>query len=102
MGYRQNAPEAICGAILLGGGCAIVVSGIAPLRRAAHKTLGVPAAWIPRTTTKEDRGTRFSRLRGYYRQMGFTRLGRTVYYALSTAFISPSAEVLLRPKAREE
>ncbi len=87
---------------MLGGGCGIVVSEIAPLRRAAHEGLGVPAAWTPKTTTKEDRADAVSSLRGYYRQMGFTRLGRTPYYALGTALTSPSAEELLRPQTREE
>jgi hypothetical protein len=33
---------------LSGGGCGLVVSHIAPLRRDAHRMLRVPKVWLPR------------------------------------------------------
>src|SRR4051794_2027510 len=37
---------------LLGGGCALVVADIAPLRPDAHDMLRVPQSWLPRHRTK--------------------------------------------------
>src|SRR5579871_4029080 len=40
---------------LLGGGCGLVVSHIAPLRPDAHSLLRVPKAWLPRNKTAKCR-----------------------------------------------
>ena len=77
---------------LLGGGCGLVVSEISPLRREAHKHLGVPEEWIPESTTP-------GALRRYFRQMGFECLGKTSFYAMPTALVTPTAEELLRASA---
>jgi hypothetical protein len=82
---------------LLGGGCGLVVSEIAPLRRDAHASLKVPASWIPRQATREA----VLRLRRYFRRLGFTRLERTPYYVLSMARRVPTLAELLRPQERE-
>jgi hypothetical protein len=86
---------------LLGGGCGLVVSEIAPLRRAAHASLKVPASWIPRQVTREGRRQAVLRLRRYFRRLGFTRLDRTPYYVLSLARRAPTLAELLRPEERE-
>lgn len=79
---------------LIGGGCGLAVSLIAPLRHDAHEMLGVPGSWLPEHTGKAERRAAVT-LRGYFRRMGFGRLGRTPYYALSMAQITPTAEELL-------
>ena len=80
---------------LLGGGCGLAVSLIAPLRPKAHKLLRVPADWLPRATTKEQRRESRIKLRQYFRRMGFRRLDRTPYYALSLHQITPDGKQLL-------
>lgn len=86
---------------LIRGGCGLVVSEIAPLRRAAHKQIGVPAEWIP-PVAKANRGDALVGLRSYFRRMGFERLGPSGHYATSTTQVTPSGEELLRPKESEE
>lgn len=80
---------------MLGGGCGLAVSLIAPLRPHAHKLLRVPADWLPRAEDKEQRLEARVKLRRYFRRMGFRRLDRTPYYALSLHQITPNAKELL-------
>ena len=80
---------------LIGGGCGLAVSLIAPLRADAHKILGVPESWLTKFETKEQRREATVKLRGYFRQMGFARLGRTPYYALPLNQVTPDAAELL-------
>jgi hypothetical protein len=82
---------------LLGGGCGLVVSHIAPLRLDAYDMLRVPKAWLPRHETAEGRKQAVRTLRRYFRQMGFERIGRTCYYGLSMARMTPTLADLLRP-----
>jgi hypothetical protein len=86
---------------LLGGGCGLAVSHIAPLSPGARDLLKVPASWLPRQETREARREAAVKLRRYFRQMGFERLGRTSFYALPTAQETPTLADLLRPSARE-
>ncbi len=79
---------------MIGGGCGLAVSLIGPLRRDAAKLLKVPKAWLPRNRGKEERRASAVRLRGYYRRMGFVRLGRTPYYALPNQVVPTAAELL--------
>ena len=81
---------------LLGGGCGLVVSHIAPLLHDAYDMLRVPKAWLPQEA-KESRQDAVVRLRRYYRQMGFERIGRSSYYGLSMAHKVPTLAELLRP-----
>jgi hypothetical protein len=81
---------------LVGGGCGLAVSLIAPLRHDAAKLLRVPARWIHRHTTKQARHDGLVRLRRYFRTMGFRRLGRSAYYALPLNQVTPGASELLR------
>ena len=80
---------------LLGGGCGLVVSQISPLRPEAHLMFDVPEPWIP-----EPAGT--GPLRRYFRRLGFERLGRSPFYAMPTALVTPTAEELLKPRASAE
>lgn len=82
---------------LLGGGCGLVVSHIAPLRPDAYRMLRVPKAWLPGQKTRESRKQAVLHLRRYFRQMGFERIGRTCYYGLSMARKVPTLADLLRP-----
>ena len=82
---------------LLGGGCGLVVSHIAPLRPDAYRLLRVPKSWLPRHKTAEARKQAVVKLRRYFRQMGFERIGRTCYYGLSMARKVPTLADLLRP-----
>jgi hypothetical protein len=80
---------------LVGGGCGLAVSLIAPLRHDAHRLLKVPASWLPRHTSKQERKAATIKLRRYFRLMGFRRLGRSAYYALPLNQVTPAAEELL-------
>jgi hypothetical protein len=80
---------------LVGGGCGLAVCNIAPLRRDAHAELKVPASWLPRHDAQQKP---VLKLRRYFKRMGFVRVGRTAYYALSLARVAPSAAELLRPE----
>jgi hypothetical protein len=84
---------------LLGGGCGLVVSHIAPLRPDASRMLRVPKSWLPRRKRSEDRKQAVLTLRRYFRQMGFERIGRTCYYGLSMARQTPTLAELLRPSS---
>jgi len=48
------------------------------------------------TETKEKRRAGKAKLRQYFKRLGFRRIGRTVYYGLSTAYITPKFEDVLR------
>jgi hypothetical protein len=82
---------------LLGGGCGLVVSHIAPLRPDAYRILRVPKAWLPRHKSDGGKNQAVIKLRRYFRQMGFERIGRTCYYGLSTARQTPTLAELLKP-----
>lgn len=82
---------------LLGGGCGLVVSHIAPLRPDAYRMLRVPKAWLPKNKTAEGRKQAVVNLRRYFRQMGFARIGRTCYYGMSMTRTMPTLADLLRP-----
>jgi hypothetical protein len=82
---------------LVGGGCGLAVSLIAPLRHRAAPALRVPPAWLPRHPTADAKRAARVRLRQYFRRMGFVRLGRTPYYALPLNLVTPGADELLGP-----
>jgi hypothetical protein len=77
---------------LLGGGCGLIVSQVSPLRPEANLMIGIPAAWIP-----EPAGP--GPLRRYFRRLGFERLGKSPFYAMPMALVTPTAEELLRASA---
>ena len=80
---------------LIGGGCGLAVSLIAPLRHDAAKLLRLPGAWLPCAANREERREAAVKLRRYYRRMGFQRLGRTPYYALPLNQMTPTAVEIL-------
>ncbi len=80
---------------LVGGGCGLAVSLVAPLRRRAAPALRVPPGWLPRHPTPGEKRAARVRLRQYFRRMGFVRLGRTPYYALPLNLVTPGADELL-------
>jgi hypothetical protein len=83
---------------LIGGGCGLTVCHIAPLNPDAAEFAKVPKTWIPRQNSPEERKEATVKLRGYFRKMGFERIGRSPYYGLSMARKTPNAEELLRPR----
>lgn len=83
---------------LIGSGSGLVVSGIAPLQSLAYKQLRIPASWFPHHGSRKERKAAVVRLRRYFRRMGFQRLGRTPYYAMSLTQILPTAAELLGPE----
>jgi hypothetical protein len=82
---------------LLGGGCGLVVSHIAPLNGNAPRLLRVPASWVPRHETPEAEKVAARKLRRYFRKMGFERIGKTSYYGLSMTRVTPTLADLLKP-----
>jgi hypothetical protein len=82
---------------LLGGGCGLVVSHVAPLRPDAYDMLRVPKSWLPAHGTAEGRKRAVLTLRRYFRQVGFERIGRTYYYGMSMSRRTPTLAELLRP-----
>jgi hypothetical protein len=82
---------------LLGGGCGLVVYHIAPLRWGAYRMLRIPKNWLPRQKSFESRKHAVVKLRRYFRQMGFERIGRTGYYGLSMTRKVPTLADLLQP-----
>jgi hypothetical protein len=80
---------------LIGDGCGLAVSLIAPLRADAHKIVRVPRSWLTKFETKEQRRDTTVKLRRYFRQMGFARLGKTPYYVLPINQVTPGAADLL-------
>jgi len=82
---------------LMGGGCGLTVCDITPLRHDAHGLLCVPPSWLPRHHSKQERQEAIVKLRRYFRQMGFERIGKTRYYGLSMTRVLPTLGDLLRP-----
>jgi hypothetical protein len=82
---------------LLGGGCGLVVSHIAPPNRHAPRLLRIPTCWVPRHETAEAEKHAARKLRRYYRRMGFERIRRTPYYGLSMTRVTPTLADLLKP-----
>jgi hypothetical protein len=86
---------------LLGGGCGLTVCRPAPLNPNARELLRVPASWLPQQKTDEAWTASVVKLRQYCRRLGFQRLGRTPFYALSMARKSPTAAELLKAQRTE-
>jgi hypothetical protein len=82
---------------LLGGGCGLAVSRIAPLHPDAEEFKAMPAGWIPRHGGVDERRAATARLRRHFRRMGFERIRGTRFHGLSMDRIVPTLEDLLRP-----
>jgi hypothetical protein len=87
---------------VLGGGCALAVCEPGPLDPDAPACRRLPPGWLPRPETPEAERLARKKLRRYVRRMGFERIGRTPFYGLSMARVTPTVEELLRPDAAEE
>ncbi len=87
---------------VLGGGCALAVCKPAPLDPDARDFRRLPPDWLPRHETPEAERAARKTLRRYVRRMGFERIGRTPYYGLSMARVTPTVAELLRPETPEE
>jgi hypothetical protein len=87
---------------LIGGGCGLTVCHIAPLNPDATEFAKVPKSWIPRQNSPEERKEATVKLRGYFRNLGFERIGRSPYYGLSMARKAPSAEEMLKPGQEQQ
>jgi hypothetical protein len=61
--------------------------------------LRVPKNWLPRQKSVESRKHAVVKLRRYFRQMGFERIGRTYYYGMSMSRKVPTLVDLLRPSS---
>lgn len=70
---------------LLGGGCGLVVSDIYPLNSDFVDFKKVPPSWIPRDADEEAEKETRTKLRRYFKQMGFERIRGTRFYGLSLA-----------------
>jgi GNAT superfamily N-acetyltransferase len=79
---------------LLAGGCGLVACLPCPLQflRDTGRTEGW--AHISLDGLEADRGVAYRKLRSYWRKAGFRRIGRTGFYALSTAIRRPAIKEL--------
>jgi hypothetical protein len=75
----------------------LVVSRIAPLYPDAEEFKKVPAGWIPRHGSVDERRAATARLRRHFRRMGFEHIRGTRFQGLSMARVVPTLEDLLRP-----
>lgn len=83
---------------VLGAGCGLAVSMIAPLNYTSHSHVKVPARWLPWHETEAEHHEAVVKLRRYVRQMGWVRLRKTFHYFLPMALETPTAaELLKRP-----
>lgn len=82
---------------LLGGGCGLAVSWAYPLNPDAAEFGKVPPGWIPRHAGEDEEREARRNLRRYFRRMGFRRVGRTRYDALSLSQVTPTLEDIVRP-----
>jgi hypothetical protein len=79
---------------LLGGGCGLVVSSIAPLNPDSREFFDVPEGWIPRPADEEAR----KKLRRYFGRMGFGRIGRRDLDGLSLSQVTTTLPDLILPE----
>jgi hypothetical protein len=82
---------------LLGAGCGLTVARFQPLHPESDLFLDVPADWVPRHRTAEDRRNAARKLRRYFRRMGFRRIPGTRFHGLSMTRQQPTLADLLQP-----
>jgi len=82
---------------LLGGGCGLAVSWVSPLNPDANEFSKVPVGWIPRHPGEDEEKEGRRKLRRHFRRMGFRRLGKTRFDALSLSRTTPTIEDIVRP-----
>jgi hypothetical protein len=82
---------------LLGGGCGLAVSFIHPLRSDAAEFMSVPADWIPRHAGADEVRDARRKLRGYFRRIGFRRIGKTRFDGMSLSHVTPGLADIIKP-----
>jgi hypothetical protein len=70
---------------LAGGGCALAVCDICPFDTGPGEGLGLPESWLRRPASRREEKAGRDRLRVYFGQLGFQRIGRTRFYGLPLA-----------------
>jgi hypothetical protein len=83
---------------VLAAGCALVVSEILPLGPEAPRLLKIPRSWVPVHKSKEELRVATKKLRRYFRQVGFNRVGHSSFYALSVSKLATPATDLLKAR----
>jgi hypothetical protein len=71
---------------------------ITPLNPDADEFRKVPKGWIARHETEVEERAAKKRLRRYFRQLGFRRVGRTRFFGLSLGQMTPTLADLIRPE----
>jgi hypothetical protein len=66
---------------LAGGGCALAVCDVCPLTPGPGEWR-LPESWLRRPSSRREEKAARDRLRVYFGQLGFQRIGRTRYYGL--------------------
>jgi hypothetical protein len=82
---------------LLSTGCGLTVCAPALLERESVDRLGIPPVWLPQYANAEERRGAVPKLRRYLKRLGFRRIGRSPFYALSMTHVAPSMHDLLKP-----
>jgi hypothetical protein len=82
---------------LVGGGCGLAVSFIHPVNPDAHEFKRVPAGWISRHANEDAVRDARRKLRGYFRRMGFRRIGKTRFDGMSLSHVTPRLADIIRP-----
>jgi hypothetical protein len=82
---------------LLGGGCGLTVSDLAPLNPDASEFLKVPPGWIPRHANEDEEREGRRKLRRHFWRMGFERIKGTRFFGLSMARVVPTLADLIKP-----
>jgi hypothetical protein len=82
---------------MVGGGCGLAVSWVYPLNPDAAELKRVPKGWIPRHEGKDEERQARTKLRRYFGGLGFRRVGRTRFDALSLSQVAPNLSDLIQP-----
>jgi hypothetical protein len=85
---------------LVGGGCGVTVGKIWPLASPAVTSDAIPPSWLPAHQSREAVKRAVHKLRRYFKQMGFERIGRSPYYGLAMDRQTPTVADLLRPSTK--
>lgn len=67
-------------------------------RRQPHSIFQkVPPGWIPRQQSEDERRQARQKLRRHFRRLGFRRIGRTRFDAMSLSQATPTLEDIVKP-----
>jgi hypothetical protein len=82
---------------LLGGGCGLAVSFTYPLNPDDADFTKTPRDWIPRHADETEARQARRKLRRHFSRIGFRRVGRTRFDALSLSQLTPTLEDIIQP-----